>query len=43
MWGTPLWWIFPAIAVVMCLAMLVVMAFFCINKGCGCMQMRDRH
>ncbi len=43
MWGFYSWWIFPAIGLVMCLAIMVMLAFFCITKGCGCMRMRGRH
>jgi hypothetical protein len=41
MWGSGLWWIVPAIGAVMCVAFLV-MAFFCISRGCGCIR-RDEH
>lgn len=43
MWGFYSWWIFPAIGLVMCLAIMVIMAFFCITNGCGCIRMRGRH
>jgi hypothetical protein len=37
MWGTYFWWIFPAIGLLLCLAMMAVMAFLCIRSGCAWM------
>ena len=42
-WGSGAWWIFPAIGMVICVAFMAMMAFFCISKGCGCMQRGERH
>jgi hypothetical protein len=28
---------------VICIALMVAMAFVCMSKGCGCMKRRERH
>jgi hypothetical protein len=38
MWGTSFWWFLPAVGMLLCLVLMVVMAFFCLRRGCGCMH-----
>jgi hypothetical protein len=42
-WGSGISWIFPVIGMVICIALMVAMAFVCMSKGCGCMKRRERH
>lgn len=41
-WGTGFWMIVPAIWMAICVVLMVAMAFFCITRGCRCMESGER-